>query len=75
MTAMKKILFVIAALASFMTGAQAQKISDVAVSDLKVLKDGDEMNITMDITTLTKCLSAGAQKPSCSIPKRTLPLC
>jgi hypothetical protein len=49
MTAMKKILFVIAALASFMTGAQAQKISDVAVSDLKVLKDGDEMNITMNI--------------------------
>lgn len=49
MTAMKKILFVMAALASFMTGAQAQKISDVAVSDLKVLKDGDEMNITMDI--------------------------
>lgn len=32
-----------------MTGAQAQKISDVAVSDLKVLKDGDEMNITMNI--------------------------
>ena len=49
MTAMKKILLVMAALASFVTGAQAQKISDVAVSDLKVLKDGEEMNITMDI--------------------------
>lgn len=49
MTAMKKILFVIAALTSLMTSAQAQQISDIAVSDLKVTKNGEEMNIAMDI--------------------------
>ena len=49
MTAMKKILFVLAALASFMTGAQAQQISDIAVSGVQTIKNGDEMNVSMNI--------------------------
>lgn len=32
-----------------MSGIQAQQISDVAVSDFKVIKNGEEMNISMDI--------------------------
>lgn len=46
---MKKILFVLAALASFMTGAQAQQISDIAVSRVQTIKNGDDMNISMNI--------------------------
>ena len=46
---MKKIFIVIAALASFMASAQAQQISDIAVSGLKTIKNGDEMTISMDI--------------------------
>lgn len=46
---MKKILLVMAALAGFVTVAGAQQISDVAVSGLKILKDGDEMNVDMKI--------------------------
>lgn len=49
LTAMKKILFVIAALAGFVAVAQAQQISDVAVSGLKILKNGEEMNVDMKI--------------------------
>lgn len=46
---MKKIISVIAALVGMMTAAHAQNVSDVAVSGLKMCKDGGEMNIGMDI--------------------------
>lgn len=49
MTAMKKIIFVLAALASCIISAQAQQNSDIAVSGLKLIKNGEEMNISMDL--------------------------
>lgn len=45
---MKKILTIIA-LAGFITTAEAQTLSDVSVSKLKLIKDGANMNIDMDI--------------------------
>ena len=48
-TAMKKILVILAALAGISFAAQAQQTADVAVSDLKIIKNGEEMNIDMNI--------------------------
>ena len=50
---MKKILTIIIALAGFVTLAEAQTVSGVSVSKLKIIKDGANMNIDMDID-LTK---------------------
>ena len=49
MTAMKKIIIVLSAFLAFTTAADAQKISDVAVTDLKVNKSGSMMNVDMNI--------------------------
>ena len=46
---MKKILVIIAVLAAFATTAQAQKLTDVSVSKLNLVKNGENMNIEMDI--------------------------
>ena len=48
-TAMKKILVILAALAGISFAAQAQQTADVAVSDLKIIKNGEDMNIDMTI--------------------------
>lgn len=46
---MKKILVIIAVLAAFVTAVQAQKLSDVSVANLNLVKNGENMNIEMDI--------------------------
>ena len=46
---MKKIFLVMAALAGFVTFADAQSISDVAVSGVRMIKDGSNMNVDMNI--------------------------
>lgn len=48
-TAMKKILVILVALAGISIAAYAQQNTDVAVSDLKIIKNGEEMNIDMNI--------------------------
>jgi hypothetical protein len=49
MSMMKKIIFALAAFILMAAGAQAQKVSDVAVSGVKLIKDGSTMNVDMDI--------------------------
>ena len=46
---MKKILLFIAALAGMITVADAQMISDVAVSGVRIVKNGDRMDVEMKI--------------------------
>ena len=46
---MKKLIVIILTLMGFLTVADAQNISDVAVSGLKIVKDGSMMNVDMDI--------------------------
>lgn len=49
LTTMKKILLFIAALAGMITVADAQMISDVAVSGVRIVKNGDRMDVEMKI--------------------------
>lgn len=49
MTVMKRIMILIAALVAVLPAANAQRISDIAVSDLKIIKNESLLDVDMDI--------------------------
>lgn len=49
MTTMKKIIFALTAVFAALASAGAQNVSDLAVSGVKLIKDGSQMNVDMNI--------------------------
>ena len=46
---MKKIIFALTAVFAALASAGAQNVSDLAVSGVKLIKDGSQMNVDMNI--------------------------